>query len=84
MVFCSIAASWYGMLSVQIATLDEASLQHQNDSWWVKADGCDLVSSLEESMRLEWNGDVDFGDGKLQQLYESYHQCLQGLEDLFK
>lgn len=38
------------------------------------------MSSLEESIRLEWNGDVDFGDGKLQQLYKSYCQRLRGLE----
>ena len=83
-VLCCFTNRWYGVLSVQIATLDEASLQHRKESWWIKADGCDLVSSLEESVRLEWNGDVDFGDGKLQQLFKSYHQRLCGLEDLSK
>ena len=24
--------------------------------WWIKADGCDIVSGLEESLRSEWNG----------------------------
>ena len=30
-----------------------------------KGDGCDLVSGLEESLRQEWNGDVDLGNGEL-------------------
>ena len=35
------------------------------------------MSSLKESVR---NDNVDFGDGKLQQLYKSYYQHLRGLE----
>ena len=42
------------------------------------------MSSLEESVNLEWNGDADLGDGKLQKLYKSYRQRLQGLEELSK
>ena len=42
------------------------------------------MTSLEESIKLEWNGDVDFGDGKLQKLYKTYRQRLLGLEELSK
>lgn len=44
--------------------------------WWIKADGCDVISSLEESLRLEWNGDVDLGDGKCQALHDAYLKHL--------
>ena len=42
----------------------------------------DLVSSLEESMRLEWNGDADLGDGRTQLLYAEYHKRIKSAEDL--
>ena len=43
-----------------------------NEDWWIKSDGCDIVAGLTESMRLEWGGDVDLGDRKLQQHYKTY------------
>ena len=43
---------------------------------------CDLVSGLEESMHLEWHGDVDFGTGDLQCLYEKYLERLKGIDVL--
>ena len=43
-----------------------------NATWWIKADGCDVIASLEESMDLAWNGDVDLGDGECQQLHNQY------------
>ncbi len=49
---------------------------HPSARWWVKADGCDLVSGLEESVRQEWNGDVDMGTGELQALYKEYMDRL--------
>ena len=53
-----------------MATLDEASRLHPNARWWIKADGCDIISGLEESLRLEWNGDVDFGTSEVHVLYK--------------
>ena len=64
--------------------MDEALRVHPDEECWIKADVCDLVCSLEESLRLEWNGDVDLDDGKLQKLYFSYRQRLDGLEHLTK
>ena len=37
------------------------------------------MTSLEESVRLVWNGDVDMGDGELQCLYEEYTSRLQAI-----
>jgi hypothetical protein len=71
------------MKYVQTSVLDEACRTHPNAWWWIKTDGCDLLSGLCESTKLEWSGDVDFSDG---QLYENYRQYLTfvsgiGLED---
>lgn len=41
--------------------IEEALRLLPSANWWIKADGVDVISSLEESMRLEWNGDVDLG-----------------------
>ena len=37
-----------------------------------QGDGCDVTTSLEELVRNEWNGDVDFGDGTCQQMHQEY------------
>ena len=42
---------------------------HPNGRWWLKADGTGIQQGLRESMRNEWSGDVDLGDGKLQDKY---------------
>ena len=65
-----------------MATLDDASRVHPSAKWWIKADGCDIVSGLEESVRLEWNGDVDYGTSELQLLYSSYRHRLDLIEKL--
>ena len=69
---------------VQIATLNEAHKVHPNVKWWLKGDGCDIVSGLEESVRLEWNGDVDMGDGDLQRVYSLYCNRLKALDALLR
>ena len=38
-----------------------------------KADGCDVVPGLHESVRGEWSEDVDLNDGELQRAYTIYH-----------
>lgn len=52
-----------------------------NARWWIKADGVDLLCSLEESVRGDWNGDVDLDDGKLQLLRSEY---IARIEDVPK
>ena len=40
--------------------------------WWIKSDGCDVVCGLTESMKFEWSGDVDLGDGSVQKQHADY------------
>lgn len=67
-------------------TLDEAAKVHAGSCWWIKADGCDVVQGLRESVRLEWSGDVDMNDGKLKKMHSLYLKRLNfiasiGLDD---
>lgn len=43
-------------------------------------DGCDLVSGLQESVRLQWNGDIDFGDGDIQLMHNMYLSRLKRVD----
>ena len=65
-----------------MTTLDEACKSHPNARWWIKGDGCDIISGLEESVNYEWNGDIDLGDGRLQALYQTYKDRLKRVKDL--
>jgi hypothetical protein len=56
--------------------LDEAVKHHPDTWWWLKADGCDLVKGLSESMKGVWSGDVNLDDGKLEQQYKQYQDRL--------
>lgn len=49
---------------------------HPEAWWWVKADGCDLVAGLKESVKQEWSGDVDLNDGKVAALHAEYKTRL--------
>ncbi len=57
---------------LQQKTLDDAHRLFPKARWWIKADGVDLLCSLEESVRGDWNGDIDLDDGKLQLLRSEY------------
>lgn len=52
--------------------LEEAAKTHPTEWWWLKADGCDVVEGLKESVEHEWSGDVDLNDGKLAELHSKY------------
>ena len=54
--------------------LDFAAKAHPNSHWWIKADGCDIIQGLCESVRGEWNGDVDLNDGMLKREFAAYKQ----------
>lgn len=56
--------------------LDAAARSNPGGRWWLKGDGCDLVSGLCESVDLKWSGDVDLGNGELQQSYKAYRELL--------
>ena len=57
---------------LQLAILDEAARSHPEVWWWVKGDGCDVTSGLQESVDHKWSGDVDLGNGKVQALFIEY------------
>ena len=69
-------------ISIQVEVLDEAHKLLPNASWWLKGDGCDVITSLEESVGKEWNGDVDFGDGSCQEMHEEYLNHLEEVSRL--
>ena len=56
--------------------LDEAVKHHPDTWWWLKADGCDLVKGLAESMKGIWSGDVNLNDGELEKQYKEYQDRL--------
>ena len=45
--------------------------------FWLKLDGTDVKACLMESVKGVWNGDVDLGDEKLQQLRSDYENLLR-------
>lgn len=50
--------------------------------FWLKLDGTDVKVCLMESVKGVWNGDVDLGDGQLNQLqtdYETHQQVFKAL-----
>ena len=57
---------------------------HPESWWWVKADGCDIVRGLKESVKMEWSGDVELNDGKVAMLHAEYKSRLRFLQDVGK
>lgn len=60
--------------------LDSAHKSNPDTHWWLKGDGCDLVSGLRESKRLKWSGDVDVDSGELQRAYQLYCDLLHFID----
>lgn len=53
--------------------LDPAVVPFPSDTqWWIKGDAVDLVACLGELVKGELSGDVDLGDGQLQQMFKGY------------
>lgn len=59
---------------LQNIALDEANKASPGSYFWIKADACDVLPGIQESVKSEWNGDVDLNDGKLEQAYSQYKQ----------
>ena len=55
----------------------DAKAAHPNSSFWIKADATDVVSGIQESLKHEWNGDVDMNDGVVQSLREEYLATIE-------
>ena len=62
--------------------LDEAAKHHPDSWWWLKADGCDLISGLSESTRGVWSGDVNLNDGALEKQLKLYQERLSRVNDI--
>lgn len=67
---------------IQTAILDEAHQVCPNSQWWIKADGCDLVSGLGESVQQVWSGDVDLADGRMQKMHDAYLKRLREISHI--
>ena len=64
--------------------LEEGKKVHPNAKWWVKADGCDLIVALGESVNGDWSGDVDLNDGDLAEQHSEYLARVSHIEELCK
>lgn len=62
--------------------MDKAAILHPNAVWWIKGDGCDVVTGLGESVSNLWSGDVDLNDGKLNEMYDIYSKRLSFIASL--
>lgn len=56
--------------------MDEAARIHPSSWWWIKADGCDIVSGIGESVSGQWSGDVNMDEDALKKCYEKYQEKL--------
>ncbi len=55
---------------------------HPGATWWLKGDGVDIVSGIQESVRQQWFGDVDLDDGKLQEMYQEYMNLVMLVDNI--
>jgi hypothetical protein len=67
---------------MQSSVLDEAASVHPNSWWWIKADGCDLMKGLTESVSGEWSGDINLHPDALEKLFKEYKERLRFLNGL--
>ncbi|XP_078667520.1 uncharacterized protein LOC144909356 [Branchiostoma floridae x Branchiostoma belcheri] len=58
--------------AIQVTMLSKAHTANPDGRWWIKADACDLKAGLRESLKHEWSGDTDLGEGKLEELEAKY------------
>ena len=65
------------MMSIQFCTLFFICFiggSSTGKRWWIKADACDLRKGLRESVKGNWAGDEDLGNGVLEDLKKDYDQ----------
>lgn len=67
-----------------MAVLEEAKKVHPEAQFWLKADGCDLIEALGESVDGNWSGDVDLDDGEVSEQHSKYTHRLSQLDRLCK
>ena len=62
--------------------MDEAKKVHPKAQWWLKADGCDLITCLGDSVNHEWTGDVDLNDGKVADQHANFLKRLAHIDGM--
>jgi hypothetical protein len=62
--------------------LDAAARLHPNSWWWIKSDGCDIVSGLGESVHGEWSDEVNVDQKALDAAYQKYKEMLEWVAQL--
>jgi hypothetical protein len=62
--------------SFQLNALSAAKQKATNGRWWIKGDAFDIRVGLRQSLKNEWSGDTELGDGKLQDLKRRYDKRL--------
>ncbi|KAJ7371635.1 hypothetical protein OS493_024314 [Desmophyllum pertusum] len=65
---------------LQVTALKHLKEAHPEGRFWLKTDACDVKSVLQQSVRGEWNGDCDLGDGKLQSITREYEDREASLD----
>ena len=64
--------------------LKRAQKSNPKSRWWIKADATDMQKGLRESVKREWTGDVDLGDGKKEALHKEYMEKVRLINGLGK
>jgi len=77
----------------QVEAIKEPVKAHPNGRFCLKVDTSDIKVLLQESVKGKWDGDIDLGDGKLQEMQAEYdtrktEACIKGAKsqhfDLFR
>ncbi|CAB4022237.1 Hypothetical predicted protein, partial [Paramuricea clavata] len=69
-------------LSLKKKLLKVAHKRSPKGRWWIKADACDLRKGLCESLRGEWSGDKDTGDGEVKKIHDEYRTKEKRVKNL--
>ena len=75
------------MISVslfQIRPMDQLKEVNPDGRFWIKLDATDIKAEIFESLKGEWNGDSDLGNGELQRLRAHYDHRKADCDNLFK
>ena len=75
------------MISVslfQIRPMDQLKEVNPDGRFWIKLDATDIKAGIFESLKGEWNGDSDLGNGELQRLRARYDHRKADCDNLFK
>ena len=59
-------------IGFQVEAIKELKKAHPNGRFWLKVDACDIKVALQESVKGKWDGDIDLGDRKLQEMRAEY------------